>query len=101
MIARQRVLLIALLMTAGAMAGPVSAGVNLDIDVAPPAPRVEAAPPPRAGYVWAPGYWAWRGHRHIWVRGHWMHERRGFHWVPDQWVQAGPHWHYVPGHWER
>ena len=76
-------------------------GVNVDINVAPPAPQVEEVPGPRAGFVWAPGYWAWRGHNHVWVRGHWMPERRGYHWEPDRWEQRGPHWHYVPGHWVR
>ncbi len=78
-----------------------SAGVFVDIDVAPPAPQVEVVPEPRVGYVWAPGYWEWRGGRHVWVGGHWIGERRGYHWAPDRWEQAGPHWHRVPGHWER
>ena len=101
--AKQRLLLIALLMSAGAMTAPTlaSAGVNVDIDVAPPVARVETIPGPRAGYVWAPGYWDWHGHSHVWVRGHWLRERHGYHWVPDAWVQAGPHWHHAPGHWER
>ncbi|HEV7986203.1 MAG TPA: YXWGXW repeat-containing protein [Steroidobacteraceae bacterium] len=90
-------------MSAGAIAAPAlsSAAVLVDVDVAPPAPRVEVLPGPRAGYAWAPGYWAWRGHRHVWVRGHWIRERVGYHWVPDAWVAAGPRWHYAPGHWER
>jgi hypothetical protein len=101
--AKQRLLLIALLMSAGAMAAPTlaSAAINVDIDVAPPVAQVETVPGPRAGYVWAPGYWEWRGHSHVWMRGHWIHERRGYHWVPDAWVQAGPHWHHARGHWER
>jgi WXXGXW repeat (2 copies) len=78
-----------------------SAGVLVDIDVAPPPVRVETVPGPRAGYVWAPGYWEWSGHEHVWRRGRWMHERHDQHWVPDHWVQAGPHWHHERGHWER
>lgn len=77
------------------------AAVVVDIDVAPPPPRVVVAPPPRVGYVWAPGYWRWNGHRHVWIEGRWVHERRGYHWVPDAWVAVGPHWHYQRGHWER
>ncbi len=56
-----------------------SAGVFVDIDVAPPAPQVEVVPEPRVGYVWAPGYWEWRGGHHVWVGGHWIGERRGYH----------------------
>jgi len=78
-----------------------SAAVNIDIDVAPPAPRVEVVPEPRHGYVWAPGFWEWRGHEHVWVPGHFIRERRGYHWVPDTWVGNGPHYHYVRGHWEQ
>jgi hypothetical protein len=75
------------------------AAVDINVDIAPPAPRVEVVPPPRAGYVWAPGYWEWRGHAHVWVPGYWMRERRGLHWVPAHWDQRGPHWRFVRGHW--
>ena len=69
--------------------------------IAPPPVRVETVPQPRAGFVWAPGYWDYRGHDHIWVGGRWVHERPGFRWVPDRWEQRGPHWHHAQGHWER
>jgi hypothetical protein len=100
---RQRTAYVTALIVAAAIAVPAlsSAGVVVDIGVAPPAPQVEVVPAVRAGYVWAPGYWAWRGGRHVWVGGHYIHERRGYHWIPDAWVQAGPRWHYAPGHWER
>jgi hypothetical protein len=103
MTATRKGLLMALCLAASAIAAPAltSAAVNVDIDIAPPAPIVEAPPSPRVGFVWAPGFYAWRGGRHVWVRGHWIRERPGFHWVPDAWVPAGPHWHYVPGHWVR
>lgn len=90
-----------LLLATGALAAPLisSAAVDIDIDIAPPVPRVEVVPAARVGYVWAPGYWVWQGGAHVWVAGHWMAERRGFHWVPEHWVQNGPHWHFVHGHW--
>jgi WXXGXW repeat (2 copies) len=77
------------------------AGVSLDIDVAPPAPRVMVAPPPRPGFVYAPGYWRWNGRAHVWHEGYWVRERRGYHYVPDAWVARGPHYRYQRGHWER
>jgi hypothetical protein len=90
------------LSAATALAPAVSlAAVILDVDVAPPAPQYEEVPGPRAGYVWAPGYWDWRGHNHVWVRGRWLAERHGYHWEPDRWQQVGPHWHHEPGHWVR
>src|ERR1700737_4109419 len=96
-------LLLGLVIAAGVVGAPTiaSAGVFVDIGVAPPPPRVEVAPPPRAGYVWAPGFWEWRGNAHVWIPGRWMGERRGYHWAPDRWEQRGPHWHHERGHWER
>ena len=41
------------------------------IQTPPPPPRVERVPPPRRGYVWAPGHYEWRrrppcvGARHL------------------------------------
>ena len=95
-------LLAACLFVSGALAPGVSqARPIVDIEIAPPAPRVEVVPPPRAGRVWAPGHYVWRRSAHVWVPGTWMRERRGYHWVADEWSQAGTRWHYVPGHWER
>ena len=78
-------------------------GVDVRIGNAPPPPRYEAAPPPRHGYVWAPGYWAWDGHRHVWAAGHWERLHRGYaRYEPAHW-QQGPRggWHFIPGHWVR
>ena len=33
------------------------------VRVGPPLPRVEVVPAARAGYLWTPGNWAWRGNR--------------------------------------
>jgi len=92
------------LLACSAMPLSANAAVNVGIDlrVGPPAPRVVEVPPPRAGYVWAPGYWRWQGRRHVWVEGHWLRERRGYHWVPDRWDDRGEgRWHYERGHWDR
>jgi WXXGXW repeat (2 copies) len=93
----------ALLAASAATMLPVAAdaAVDLSIRIAPPAPRVEVVPAPRHGYVWAPGYWRWRGHQHVWVQGHYVRERRGYHWVPEHWEQAGPDWRFRRGYWER
>src|ERR1700729_715930 len=94
------VLCAALGVGASLASGITSARTFVDIDVAPPAARVEVVPAPRAGYVWAPGYWNWEGHRHVWVAGRWIHERPGHQWVNDNWVQRDGHWHYEKGHWD-
>jgi hypothetical protein len=63
--ATRKLLLATLWLAAAASMAPAvsSAGVSIDIDVAPPPARVEVVPDARPGFVWAPGYWEWRGHR--------------------------------------
>ena len=56
----------------------VAAPVVVDVRVAPPPPRYEVVPASRPGSVWVPGYWDWRGHRHVWVTGHWERARYGY-----------------------
>lgn len=82
----------------GAMS-PAFSGVGIDIEIAPPAPRVVVVPPPRVGWVWAPGYWRWDGYHHVWMEGHWMRARPGYHWVAEHWVEHHRHYRFVPGHW--
>jgi hypothetical protein len=86
----------------GAIALPAAseARVYVDVDIAPPPPRVEVIPHARVGYVWAPGYWRYAGHRHVWVRGHYIRERHGHHWVADSWEDRNGRWHYSRGHWD-
>jgi len=88
---------------APALVTPAAAQVDLNVMIGtpPPAPRYEVVPAPRSGYVWAPGYWNWDGHRHVWAAGHWLPERRGYAWVPDRWTQGNGGWHRVPGYWDR
>jgi hypothetical protein len=99
---RNRILLTAIALSAAAVSLPAAARTFVEIQVAPPAPRVEVVPRARVGYVWSPGYWRWNGRRHVWVGGVWVHERRGWHWEPQHWVQ-GPsgRWHFVAGRWAR
>jgi hypothetical protein len=86
-----------------ASAAPLTsnARVYLDIDIAPPPPPVEVIPAPRVGYVWAPGYYSYTGHRHVWARGHWIREHHGHHWVADRWEDRDGRWHRERGHWDR
>jgi hypothetical protein len=79
---------------------PAFCAVGIDTQIAPPQPRVIVAPPPRAGFVWAPGYYRWDGHRHVWVDGHFIRERRGWHWVPEHWDEHHGRYHFEPGRWE-
>lgn len=72
------------------------------ISVPPPPPVQEAVPPPRHGYVWAPGHHEWRGNHYVWAQGHWMQERPGYEYRQPRWVQrADGQWYLVGNKWER
>ncbi len=90
-------------LVAPALVTPAAAQANLNISIGtpPPAPIYEVVPAPRAGYVWAPGYWRWEGSRHVWTGGRWMAERPGYRWMPDRWAQENGRWRHYEGHWDR
>jgi len=79
----------------------IAMSATIIVREAPPALREEAAPAPRMGYEWAPGYWNWNHGRYVWTSGHWLRERHGQHWVADRWEQRGDHWSRIGGHYER
>ncbi len=68
---------------------------------APPPPRREAVPHARKGQVWVPGYWDWRGHRHVWVAGHFEKVRPGYRYRTPQWEQRDGRWELHRGGWDR
>jgi len=80
--------------------GPAPRYYGPAVAVAPPAPQAVAEPPPRAGYVWVPGFWSWNGNQYVWVRGSWRADRPGYHWAPAHWVEVNGGWQFVRGHWE-
>jgi hypothetical protein len=73
--------------------------VNINIGEAPPPVRYEPAPPPRSGYVWAPGFWDWKGNRHVWIAGHWERARGGYVYAPAEWRHEGGEWRLYRGGW--
>ena len=81
----------------GAVLAPAHAQINVNINIAPPAPRYEVVPTVRQGYVWAPGYWAWQGQDYRWVRGRQIAQRPGQRWVADHWEEGN---RYRAGYWE-
>ena len=84
---------------------PSEAGARPSIQPnrAPPPPRFERRPAPRDGYVWGPGYWAWRPRRrnYVWRRGHWERDRPGFRYQTPRWVLRSGNWVLEPGGWVR
>jgi hypothetical protein len=77
------------------------AAPSIDVRIAPPPPRNEVIPAARRGYAWVPGYWDWRGRRHVWVNGHWERARRGYVYRAPTWVQDGDRWRLNRGAWAR
>lgn len=74
-------------------------GVSIVVGNAPPPPRFESVPAPRAGYVWAPGYWNWDGQRHVWNNGEWLRERGGNQYRRAAWIQENNRWRLDRGGW--
>lgn len=68
---------------------------------APPPPRREAIPRARRGQEWLPGYWDWRGRRHVWVAGHWEKARPGYRYRTPRWEQRDGRWEMNRGGWDR
>src|SRR6266478_6911659 len=79
------------------------ARVNIEVEIAPPVVIYEAPPPPRVGYIWAPGYWDWDGghHQHVWRKGQYVRNHRGERYVPHEWVEHDGRYRLSEGHWER
>ena len=100
----KKALLMTLCLAGSAVVAPMLAmagvGIGVDIDLAPPAQRVEVVPAPRPGYVWAPGYWEYRDHAHVWVPGRWeLRPRAHARWVSGHWRHTRHGWYWVEGHW--
>jgi hypothetical protein len=76
-------------------------GLSVFINAAPPAPRYESIPAPRAGHVWAPGYWNWEGNRHTWSSGHWEAERQGYQFQRSEWQRDNDGWRLNRGGWQQ
>jgi hypothetical protein len=91
--------LIALAASAMPLSSMAAPRVDLFVGVAPPAPLVERVPPPRHGYVWAPGHWEWNGRRHVWAAGYWVAERPGYAYSAPVWVRRGDGWAMEPERW--
>ena len=99
-----RILLATLMLTIGAV-GFVSQGhaarvVDVEIGVAPPAPRVEVVPAPRDGYIYEKGHYGWDGRQYVWTEGQFIPKREGREWRSYVLEQRGNKWHYRAGHWD-
>ena len=82
------------LLSLGAAVVPATAQAQpgVVVRVAPPPPRPEHVPPPRQGYVWAPGHYEWNGHRYVWNKGTYMRARNGYAYRAPQWDERDGRW---------
>ena len=97
--------LLAALLAASALPATAQVSVNINVpglvQMAPPPPRFERMPGPRAGQVWVPGRWQWNGRDYVWASGRWQRARPDYAYAPGQWVQADGGWRWREGDWRR
>jgi hypothetical protein len=94
-------LLLLLLFSGLAMSSQAFAQVAISVRFGPPLLPVYAQPVcPGAGYLWAPGYWAWDGQDYYWVPGTWvLAPQVGFFWTPPYWGWEGGFFLFHAGYW--
>jgi hypothetical protein len=76
-------------------------GVAVSIRIAPPILPVYAQPLcPGPGYIWEPGYWAYRDNGYYWVPGIWvLPPRAGLLWTPGYWGFSNGVYLWNAGYW--
>lgn len=68
----------------------------------PPLPSYEQPAIPGDGYLWVPGFWAWRKSvpDYFWVPGTWVHPPRpGLLWTPPYWSRVDDGYAFHEGYW--
>jgi hypothetical protein len=86
------------------LVAPAQVSVNINVPgiiaVAPPAPRYEVMPAPRAGQVWIQGNWYWGSNDYAWRPGRWEPARPDYDYAPGRWVRADGGYRWVEGSWK-
>ncbi len=93
--------MLVLCIATGAAAGAAPALADVYVRIGPPAPRYEAVPVLQPGWVWAPGYWNWNGHRCVGGRAAREPRHRAHLWVPHRWDERAGRRRMDRGHWDR
>jgi hypothetical protein len=77
------------------------AGVFISVGIAPPALPVYVQPVcPGDGYLWNPGYWAYRPAGYYWVPGVWVRPPQvGLLWTPGYWGWGSGAYLWHGGYW--
>jgi hypothetical protein len=83
------------------VAAPPPSVAVVEVRAAPPPLPVYVQPPcPVAGWIWAPGYWAWGPAGYFWVPGTWVAPPRiGVLWTPGYWGFASGVYVWHSGYW--
>jgi WXXGXW repeat (2 copies) len=76
-------------------------GINISVNIAPPALPVYVQPPmPEEGYIWVPGYWAYGADGYYWVEGDWeLPPDTGLLWTPAYWGWSDGVYLFHAGYW--
>lgn len=82
---------------------PRPANASEKVKIAPPPLPSYAQPAmPGEGYLWTPGFWAWREAvpDYFWVPGTWVRPPRpGVFWTPAYWSRTDDGYTFHPGYW--
>ncbi len=96
--------LLAVAFAAGVIVAPAAsfAAVEFEVNVAPPADRVEVVPAPREGYTWERGYYRWDADakKYEWNEGRFIANREGHRFIQHEWVHEGDKYRFRAGHWD-
>lgn len=88
----------ALVLCSAAAVAQISDGAII-ANRAPPQSPVDTANQTREGYVWAPGYYAWRNNDYLWTEGRWELERPGHRYIAPRWVEEGGRYRFTEENW--
>src|SRR5271170_2171892 len=97
-----RSLLFSLILLVFSNSGLAQIGIGISVNFGPPAlPVYEQPICPAAGYLWAPGYWAYDPlYGYYWVPGTWvLAPQVGFLWTPGYWGWGGAAFFFHEGYW--
>jgi hypothetical protein len=91
----------ALLVFALPSASTAQVSVGISVHIGPPVLPVLVAQPiaPGAGYIWAPGYWAYGPDGYYWVPGTWVFAPVGMLWTPGYWGWGSGAYLWHAGYW--
>ena len=65
----------------------------------PPDSPTQSAPQTRDGYVFAPGYYAWRNDDYVWVDGRYERARPGYRYQSPRWVEENGRYRFIDEAW--